>query len=269
MSNEPVTPKRAVPMSRQAASAAADAAAAKKAAEEPTKAPEPQVLSFEQQQLMMANAVKAAVGPIATQLEALQADVEAAKTAKPEEPKPTMADQLKEFDEEKVDNLSNMQMLTAMCNAVETAISNNNNNLRADVIKDMTPALAKVNNLEKIAYGIVAQQGVAAARSKYDDFDQFAPEISKKMGEVPGLDFEDAYLLVKSKTPTRTQVETEKPSSNAVVPSGRTPAGRPPGMSDMEIVAQRGRESRGMSAKRGVGLFREIVAEALERTVTE
>ncbi|KKK59537.1 hypothetical protein LCGC14_3033410, partial [marine sediment metagenome] len=94
---------------------------------------------------------------------------------------------------------------------------------------------------------MIANIGVKDARSKHKDFDEHIPEITEVLNTYPGMDYNDAYLLAKSKKagalPPRGQIDTEKPQSTGAVPPGQP---NPTALTteNMEAMANRGREAR-------------------------
>jgi len=217
------------------------------------------------------------LGPIAQQLQEVKAELDAVKEAKQEEPAksdPKDLLGLNDLDDDKFEDLSNKQILTAVCDAFDAALRASNTNLKAEVVKDITPALEKVNKIEQVAYSLVAQKDVETARSKYSDFDDYKEDIVKVMQQYPVLSYEDAYVLAKAKSPGRQQVETERPMSHQAAPAV-VPSNEPGVPQDAyAIMAQRGRNANAGSGttivgRHGIVGFRDTLNHALSSVLQE
>ena len=249
-----------------------------KTQQEQQQQPEPPKLSSAQEQSQMLQQL------LVQQLAPLQSAVQELKLQQDQlrlsvQPKPQPSDLksiLDEIDDEsevddKYDKLSNKQLVDVVCSAMDTALESHTESLKKDLSGITQPGLEKVNNLERAVMAIAANLGVGAARQKFTDFDEYKKEIEQVIIKYPGIDFDDAYLLAKSKrasnTPPKNQIDTEKPQSFATNPSARSQ--QHINNNDLEIIAARGRESRGGSTNQGgvVG-FRNAVNAAIEKVLS-
>jgi hypothetical protein len=173
--------------------------------------------------------------------------------------------------DDKYDKLSNKQIVEAVCTAVETAMSANNERIKEELGTSSKPSDEKLQKIEKALMIIVAKMSLDQAKQQHQDFDKFTPEIMEVMKKYPGIEYADAYLLAKSKkaengTP-KSVSDTERPNSFASRPSERESSSVDQG-DELSRVASRARESReSSSSKTGIVQFRSILDEAVNRIV--
>lgn len=193
----------------------------------------------------------------------------------PSEPAPTQEEEMNKLleamtDDDKFDKLSNKQLVEVVSTAFDSALKANTVQVRDSVLEGIKPDMEKIGNLEQVTMKIIAGLGVQQARSQHKDFDEHSEEIKAVLEVYPGMDYTDAYLLAKSKkagnTPPADHIDTEKPGSNATIPST---APEPTAMSaeNMRIIAERGREAAG-ETKHGVVAFRELCDAAVDKVLS-
>ena len=172
--------------------------------------------------------------------------------------------------DDKYDKLSNKQMLDVISTSLDSALEANAQSVRESIAEDMKPTLEKVGTIEKTTLQMIANIGVKDARSKHKDFDEHIPEITEVLNTYPGMDYNDAYLLAKSKKagalPPRGQIDTEKPqSTGAVPPQDADPTAMT--TDNMETMANRGKDSRSGRQLHGKAGFMAIAEAAADKVL--
>lgn len=168
------------------------------------------------------------------------------------------------------ENMSKRQLVEIIAGAVETAMEANATKIKNDIGQSLAPSNDKMAVMEKAVMGILGNLGVQEARGKHDDFDDYQEDISKIMGNNPGLTFERAYLLAKSEragnTATRSQIDSEKPSDSAWAPEA-SQGGTIPNQTALQAIADRGKEARDNAAvtKSGTVGIRNIIAAGVAK----
>lgn len=230
-----------------------------------------------QAQEQMRKAMSEVLAPVQASLVDLQGKYQVLSDASkaPVEPAPTQGEELNKLletmnDDDKFDKLSNKQMIDVMSSAFDSALKANTVHVRESVLEGLKPDIEKIGNLEQVTMKIIAGLGVQQARSQHKDFDEHSEEISAVLKVYPGMDYNDAYLLAKSKkagtVPPANHINTEKPGSSATVPS-TTPSPTPMSADNMQIMAGRGKETSG-ETKHGVVAFRDFCEDAVEKVLS-
>jgi hypothetical protein len=168
-------------------------------------------------------------------------------------------------DDDKVNELTNTQLLDVVSDAVEKMFDS-----RAQIaMKEFGKNLAEVNErIEKVQGTVMQQlaiQGIEAARREFSDFDKFGPEIQKVVQDYPMLGINDAYFLAKSRKakdmPSREQLDSERPDSTATRPHT--------GVDEAKRRVDERRESKQEDKKRHLGRrgFREILSDGIDKAI--
>lgn len=215
------------------------------------------------------------LAPLQSEMETLKAGLAAAKNVPAKEPK-DIRELLEEAtgdagDDDKYERLSNKQLVDIVCSAVDTALSSQADVIKSSLVSAAKPDSEKVANLERLTMQIVARLGLSEARKQFPDFDNHKEDITKILSVYPGMDFQDAYLLAKSKAAStvapRGFVDTEKPGSGPTPSPSR--GDMPMGDDAFAIMAGRGRAARsGDTNKSGLSGFRSIVDAAIDKTLS-
>ncbi len=172
--------------------------------------------------------------------------------------------------DDKYDKLSNKQMLDVISTSLDSALTANVQAVRDSIAEDMKPTFDKVGTLEKATMQIIASIGVKDARSEHKDFDEHLPEIKEVLTTYPGMDYNDAYLLAKSKKagalPPRGQIDSEKPqSTGAVPPQDADPTAMT--NNNMQAMAERGKDSRSGRQLHGKAGFMALAEAAADKVL--
>lgn len=181
---------------------------------------------------------------------------------------------LSDAGDDKYENLSKRQLVDLLSGAMETALEANATKIKGDIAKTISADTKKVDNIEKTLMAILGKMGVDESRGKHSDFDEYKGEISKIMGEVPGISFERAYLLAKSEKagelPPKNQIDAEKPDNNIWSPEAPQ-GGALPNQGTLQQIADRGSESRQESSKTTSGTvgIRNIISDGVNKAVDE
>ena len=174
-------------------------------------------------------------------------------------------------------NMSNKQLVDVIASAVETAMGAQAEKIKSEIGQVTAPNNDKIGKLENTLVAILSKLSADETRAKFNDFDQYAPDIAKIMGEYPGLDYEKAYYIAKSEkagsVPPQTQMYSEKPVDFATMPMQTNAGAVLPTQTMLQTIADRGRESRGDApsagtqgaAQGGVMGFRSLVQSAAAR----
>jgi hypothetical protein len=173
--------------------------------------------------------------------------------------------------DDKYDQLKPRQVIDVMSTAFETAIEANNRKIKEELGTGTSEITQQLTGLQQAVMALLANQGIAQAKSQFNDFDQYRPAIAEVIKQYPGLSMEDAYVLAKGrsagKTPPANVVATERPDSSATRPTNRavnTNATDDP----MAVIAARGRAQReGSPVSGGIASFRSIVSAGLDRAL--
>jgi hypothetical protein len=177
-----------------------------------------------------------------------------------------------EDDEDKYERLSKKQLVEVICTAMDSALGATGERLKGDMVKSMKPSDDKVARMEKVLMSVVAGLGVKAARDKFKDFDEYKKGMEDAMTKYPGIDFDDAYYIAKSKkagsVPPKAAMETEKPADFGTSPTAPTGASMP-GESAMAVMAARGREGRGGGSKSGIVDFRSVIDAGIDKVLAD
>jgi hypothetical protein len=119
---------------------------------------------------------------------------------------------------------------------------------------------------------VVAGLGLSEARKKFSDFDDYRQDIGGILEKYPNMDFEDAYIMAKSKragtVPPRSQTETERPAASATVPTRGRAGNSMPTDDEFAVIAARGRQAASRDAEQkvaGIVGFRNLVDAAVDR----
>jgi len=157
----------------------------------------------------------------------------------------------------KVDNLSNEELLGVVSNAVEKFVDARLQLDREEREKSQDGFLKKVSNIEQMIGHMVAQQSVNEIRAKYPDFEQYRDDIAALIKETPGLSIDKAYKLAKAerldKELALQHVETELPD---IGPSG------------LPAIRRRDTERKDNNqGTAGLNSFRSFLSEGIARTV--
>lgn len=174
---------------------------------------------------------------------------------------------------DKLDRLSNKQLVDVLSGAVETALNAHSAQLKSELADASGGSKTEIEGLQKAVMSIVAGLSVQEARAKYPDFDKYKDGIADVVKQYPGINFDDAYLVAKSraagKVAPKGHTETEKPSSFGTPTVGPVD-GAMPGADDMETIAKRGRTARGTeSTKSGLLGFRALVDAGADKALSE
>jgi hypothetical protein len=161
-------------------------------------------------------------------LSKLEAEV-ANKAAKEEAPKEEFSvakgfeEGLPQDDSDKYEHLTNKQLVTLISNTMDKALKAQQDAVTENIFKSLEPSQKKLNDIEKITAKMIANMGLNEARSKYGDFDNHRDVIGGILQQYPNMNFEDAYLLAKSKAPgkvpPKSAMETERPNIGLSLPS--------------------------------------------------
>jgi hypothetical protein len=178
-------------------------------------------------------------------------------------------------EEDRYENLTKKQMIDAICQAYDTSMQARIDQVMEQVNEQIKPNSERLESLQKVILKVVAGLGVNEARQQFKDFDQHKESIGAIMQENPGMNYKDAYLLAKarqaSETPPRQEVETEKPSEFASVPSTLPAGGMPP--ADFAAHTMRGRTGGAQQGQdspvSGRVAFRNMVNQALDRQLVD
>lgn len=264
--------------------------AAQQKAAEASKASEASNRPDEQKQVdqtaLLSAALQQALQPLQASIASLQqqqqqlqqsqsSKVEADKKAQLDK-QSSLSELLADLDEEevvttedKLDKMSNRQLVDVLVNATETAIAANNERVKAELGTGSKAIEEKLGGLEKALMTIVARMGVDQVRKQFTDFDQHTEEVAAVMAKYPGMDFKDAYVLAKGlkagPTPPAKVVETEKPDNFITAMQPRREA--PVGEDAYAVVAARGKANRSQSAGMptgGLAGFRDILRKAID-----
>jgi len=170
----------------------------------------------------------------------------------------------------KYENMSKRQIVEVIASAVETALEANVARVKDEVSQSTSDSDKKIADIEKVLMAIVGNLGQSEVRSKHVDYDSYQADIAKIMGGQPGLGFEDAYYIAKSRRtegiPPSNQTDTEKPGDTVgVLPGG--PGAVIPNQSALQTMADRGTASREGSVKSGIVAFRDMVNAAADKIV--
>lgn len=237
---------------------------------------------------VIAEALQVALTPLQTAVTELQAEKAATASAEAvvEEAKrkadldaaadvKAMLEDLEGVDDsdDKYDKLSNKQMIDVVCTAMESVMGATREQIKDELAEARKGGDEKMGRMERVMMGLVANEGVKAARAKYSDFDQFKEGIDAVISKNPTIDFEEAYFIAKSKAagkvPPKRELETEKPQDYGSVPSNLA-GGAQPGADAMAISAARGRSARsGTEVKSGIVAFRSAVSDAASKIASD
>jgi len=176
-------------------------------------------------------------------------------------------------NEDKYEDMSKKQIVDLITGAVETALDAQTNSLRSEFSNATTPDAGRMKAIEQTVMGVVAKLASDESRQKHEDFDAYAPAISKIMGEIPNIGFEDAYLIAKSRAAgtvqPQTQINTEKPT----IPAGvQNPGGVLPNQTTLQTIADRGsshREGGAAPVSTQPIRFKSLIQQAAERVIPD
>lgn len=171
-----------------------------------------------------------------------------------------------------LDRLSNKQLVEVLSGAVEAALAAHSTQLKTELANAAGGSKTEIEGLQKAVMSIVAGLSVRETRAKFPDFDKYKDGVADVVKQYPGIGFEDAYLIAKSrmagKVAPKDQTESEKPASFGTPTVGPV-GGMMPGGNDMETIAERGRASRGAEpTKSGVTGFRALVDAGAEKVLS-
>lgn len=176
--------------------------------------------------------------------------------------------------DDKYENLSKRQLVDVLAGAMETALEANATKIKGDIAKTLSADTAKVDVIQKTVMAILGKMGVDESRNKHSDFDEYKDDISKIMGEVPGISFERAYLLAKSEKagelPPKNQIDAEKPDNTVWSPEA-SQGGTLPNQNALQTIADRGRQSRDDNAvtQHGTVGIRNIIDVGVNKAVDD
>lgn len=97
-----------------------------------------------------------------------------------------------------IDNLSNRELLQVISQAVEGAIDGVKENAGKNFEKKFEELGNQFKTLQNGLTGIAAYINVADARAKFQDFDQYRPQIGAIIEKYPNMAIQDAYVLAKA-----------------------------------------------------------------------
>ena len=176
--------------------------------------------------------------------------------------------------DDKYEKMSKRQMVEVIAGAVETALEASAVKIKNDIGQSAAEGNKKVDKIENAVMSILGHMGAQETRSKHDDFDDYAEDMSKIMGNVAGLSFDDAYLLAKSKragnVAKKSQIDSEKPTDTAWSPNGAQ-GGALPTQTALQTMADRGKDARENAAATESGTvgFRNILKAGMDRAIDE
>lgn len=174
--------------------------------------------------------------------------------------------------EDKFSQLSNKQLIDVICDAFDTAMGARTSQLEERISANMSPNNERLDKIQKVLMHVIAGLGLQETRAKFQDFDQFKEDIGKVMQTYPGMSYEDAYMLAKTKkagdVPPRGETEAERPGDFATTPM--SPGGAAvPGNLAAHTMSGRGSESRqDTSPVAGIVNFRSMVDRAADRVLS-
>jgi hypothetical protein len=179
--------------------------------------------------------------------------------------------------DDRYEQLTNKQLIDVITKSVDRAIGNQKSSALHLIDNSLKSDRERVAKLEVATMRILAGLGVSEARRKFNDFDRYSDKIGNVMQKYPGIDFEDAYHLVKSKeasrVPSNDMMETEKPDSFASSRSDvrRSSVEKPAAVDEsdeMSIISNRGR-SREQSKVNESGIvgFRSLLDDAIDEVL--
>lgn len=213
------------------------------------------------------------------QLELMRQQLEAATKAKQEEAERVKADAAKDAQEQltaeadlkallaggdkdvettkkdRVEDMSNAEMLDLISTAVETVISANTKQASHAVDEKLKATNETVDKLTQILVQMQASAGVDRARVTYKDFDKVKDDTLAVLNKYKMMEVEDAYLLAKAirakGSPPKHETDTERPDN---IPGG------PLGLRRPEEKAS----TKDTPVAQGVVGFRQLVNAAIE-----
>lgn len=167
---------------------------------------------------------------------------------------------------EKINQLTNVQVLDVVSNAFETAIEGKAQLAMKEFGKQLVKVDERVDKIQNAVMQQVAVAGINAARGKFKDFDDYREDISKVLNQYPGIDIQDAYLLAKSHKagdiPPKDQIDSEKPDVT-MTRSRRSE-------STDESTGKKGERkewTQESDSKSGIAGFRKILSSGLDRVL--
>lgn len=175
--------------------------------------------------------------------------------------------------EDKLEQMSKRQIVDLLAGAMETALEANAVKIKNDIGHSKAKDDEKIAVIEKAVYAILGKMGVQESRGKHKDFDDYKDDISKIMGEIPGITFERAYVLAKgeagAKGTHKSETDSEKPTNTPWQPQGGAQGGVIPNQTALQTIADRGRESRENAAvtKSGTVGIRNIINAGIDKVM--
>ncbi len=129
---------------------------------------------------------------------------------------------LGETDKDKLEDLSNREMLNVIGDAFESAQKAKDVQLAKLISDGVNTTSEDIKGIKQAVMQIIAVQGVKEAQDKFPDFEDYREDAANIMKTSPGLSVERAILLAKAEraghnVPAK-KVESERPGSHVTLP---------------------------------------------------
>lgn len=120
-------------------------------------------------------------------------------------------------DKEKLEDLSNKELLDIVGEAVDTAMEANTEIATSKLARPLEELSNKINGISKFLLEKEVAGGLASARDTFPDFDKYKDDISEVFKAHPDLSPKEAYILAKAEKiddePPQHATDSEKPIS--------------------------------------------------------
>lgn len=166
-------------------------------------------------------------------------------------------------DDDKIESLTNKQMLDVIAGAFNTSVEAKLGLLTNKIKSDNAEVVDSISQLKNGIVSMYAKMNVDETSKQFSDFDKMRPQMAEVSKMYPGMDMKHIYLLAKSievnKNEKVNHTTTEKPDStiNSLSP-------------ERQNLRDDNREGKKEDKKYdGVAGFRDLVRAAADKVISE